>query len=187
MKSLRSFPQVLTVTAAALLLSFSAYAQDEHAAHKEKDITKAIAVLVPTKDSKVAGTVTFTKTIDGVNVEATLTGLAPGKHGFHIHQFGDTSSPDGKAAGDHFNPAGNPHAAPDAGKRHVGDLGNIEADASGTAKYSLLDKQLKFDGANCILGRSVVVHEKADDLKTQPTGDAGARVAVGVIGAAKSE
>jgi Cu-Zn family superoxide dismutase len=149
------------------------------------DVAKAIAVIVPTKDSKVAGKVTFVKQSDGVRVEAEITGLTPGKHGFHIHEFGDLSSPDGTSLGGHFNPHGKAHGGPDAKERHAGDFGNIEADASGNAKASFLVKDLKLDGSDTILGRGVVLHAKADDLKTQPSGDAGGRVGVGAIGVAK--
>lgn len=149
------------------------------------DVTKAIAVLHPTAGSNVSGMVTFTKSGDDVKVVADVTGLTPGKHGFHIHEFGDCSSPDGKSAGGHFNPGNHQHGAPDATDRHAGDLGNIEADASGKAHLELTDKVMKLDGPNPIVGHAVIVHEKADDLKTQPTGDAGGRVACGVIGVAK--
>ena len=147
--------------------------------------TKAIAVLHPTKGSKVEGTVTFTKSGDETKVVADVTGLTPGKHGFHIHEFGDCSSADGKSAGGHFNPENEPHAGHDMAQRHVGDLGNIDADASGKAHLELTDKMMTFEGKNNIIGRGVIVHEKADDLKTQPTGDAGGREACGVIGIAK--
>ncbi len=147
--------------------------------------TKAIAVLHPTQGSKVEGTVTFTKTGDAVKIVADFTGLTPGKHGFHIHEFGDCSSPDGKAAGGHFNPTNNPHAGHEAETRHAGDLGNVEADSSGKAHLELTDKTMMMSGENSIIGRGFIVHEKADDLKTQPTGDAGGRVACGVIGVAK--
>ncbi len=147
--------------------------------------TKAIAVLHPTKGSKVEGTVTFTKSGDETKVVAELTGLTPGKHGFHIHEFGDCSSDDGKSAGGHFNPTNNPHAGHDADKRHEGDLGNIEADSDGKAHLELTDKMLSMSGETSIIGRGLIVHEKADDMKTQPTGDAGGRVACGVIGVAK--
>ena len=147
--------------------------------------TKAVAVLHPTKGSKVEGTVTFTATPAGVHVQAKITGLSDGAHGFHIHEFGDTSSADGMAAGGHYNPMARPHSAPNAPPRHVGDLGNIES-KDGEATYDAVDPNLAFSGPASILGRGVVVHEKADDLKTQPTGNAGGRVAVGVIGAAKA-
>jgi Cu-Zn family superoxide dismutase len=131
------------------------------------------------------GTVTFTKTGDGMKVVADITGLKPGTHGFHIHEFGDCSAPDAMSTGAHFNPSKNPHAGHDAAKRHDGDLGNIEADASGKAHLELTDKMMTMSGEKSIIGRGLIVHEKADDLKTQPTGDAGGRVACGVIGVAR--
>ena len=149
------------------------------------NVQKVIAVLNPTAGSKVTGTVTFTKSGNGVKIVAEINGLSPGKHGFHIHEFGDCSAPDATSAGGHFNPTSDPHAGHDAEKRHVGDLGNIEADASGKARLELTDKEMEFTGDKGILGHAVIVHEKADDLKTQPTGDAGGRVACGVIGVAK--
>ena len=147
--------------------------------------TKAIAVLVPTANSKVSGTVTFTKATDGIRMVADISGLTPGKHGFHVHEFGDCSAPDGNSAGSHFNPTKDPHAGHDAEKRHIGDLGNVEADAAGKVHLDLVDKKIKLSGETSIVGRALIVHEKADDLKTQPTGDAGGRVACGVIGVAK--
>jgi len=159
-----------------------------HAMMASPGVTKAIAVLQPTKSGgDVSGTVTFTQTASGVQVVADIHGLTPGKHGFHIHEFGDSHSPDGMSAGGHFNPTGAPHAAPTSPARHVGDLGNIEADEKGHAKLDVIDPALTFHGPTSILGRGVVVHAKADDLKSQPAGDAGAQVAVGVIGVAKSE
>jgi Cu-Zn family superoxide dismutase len=149
------------------------------------EVTKAVAVLHPTKESKVEGTVTFTKTDKGVRVQADISGLTPGKHGFHIHEFGDASSPDGMSAGGHFNPHKIDHGAPTAEKRHVGDLGNIEADSSGHATVDMIDPALGFSGSTSILGRGVVVHEKEDNFG-QPVGNAGGRLAVGTIGVAKS-
>ena len=171
------FPVFVAATAAIFLIGVTCAFADEP--------TKAIAVLHPTKGSNVEGTVTFTKAGDEIKVVADLTGLTPGKHGFHVHEFGDCSSPDGKAAGGHFNPGKSPHAGHDATPRHVGDLGNIEADSSGKAHLELTDKMMTMSGENSIIGRGLIVHEKADDLKTQPTGDAGGRVACGVIGVAK--
>ena len=147
--------------------------------------TKAIAVLHPTKGSNVEGTVTFTKSGNEVKIVAEVTGLTPGKHGFHIHEFGDCSSPDGMAAGGHFNPTNNPHAGHDAERRHEGDMGNVEADSAGKAHLELTDNMMKMSGEKSIIGRSLIVHEKVDDLKTQPTGNSGGRVACGVIGIAK--
>ena len=149
------------------------------------DTRKAIAVLHPTSGNNVSGTVTFTASGNEVKVIADVTALTPGKHGFHVHEFGDCSSPDGNSAGAHFNPTHKQHGAPDAADRHAGDLGNIEADAAGKAHLECTDKTMKLLGPDSIVGRAVIVHEKEDDLKTQPTGNAGGRVACGVIGVAK--
>jgi Cu-Zn family superoxide dismutase len=83
---------------------------------------QAIAVLHPTAGNKISGTVTFTEEADGVRVEANITGLTPGKHGFHVHEFGDCSAADLSSAGGHFNPTKKPHAGPDDAERHVGDM-----------------------------------------------------------------
>ena len=144
--------------------------------------TKAVAVLHPTKGNNVRGTVTFTKEAGGVRIVANLTGLTPGAHGFHAHQTGDCSAPDASSAGGHFNPTDMPHSAPDSDQRHAGDFGNLTADASGKATYNKLDTKVELDGPNSIVGRAIIVHAKADDLKTQPTGDAGGRQACGVVG-----
>ena len=149
------------------------------------EVKKSVAVLQPTKGSTVNGVVTFTKVEGGVRVVADINGLTPGEHGFHIHDFGDCSAPDATSAGGHFNPEGHQHGAPDAEMRHVGDLGNVTADAGGKAHYDRVDKQLALEGDHSIIGRSVIVHEQADDLKSQPTGNAGARLACGAIGVAK--
>lgn len=167
------------------VISGSVFAQMNHEQMQKPQVTKAIAVLNPTKDRTVRGIVTFELTDKGVRVVAELTGLAPGKHGFHIHEFGDCSSDDGMSAGGHFNPTAMPHSMPASEKRHVGDLGNIEADKEGKAHVDYVDTMVALTGENGILGRGVIVHEKEDDLKTQPTGNAGARLACGVIGVAK--
>jgi Cu-Zn family superoxide dismutase len=150
----------------------------------EATITKAVAVLFPTKGSEVKGRVTFTRDGRKVHVHAEISGLTPGDHGFHIHEFGVWSE-DGMASGGHFNPTKSPHAGHESTKRHVGDLGNVTANASGNVTLDLDDSHMTFAGTNSIIGRGLVVHEKADDLKTQPTGNAGGRLAVGVIGVAK--
>lgn len=147
--------------------------------------SKAIAVVNPTEGSKVKGYVSFEKAGKGVRISANIEGLSPGTHGFHIHEYGDCSSPDAVSAGGHYNPTDMPHAGPTAEKRHVGDLGNIEADKSGVARLEVTDKMLTMEGPNSIVGRSIIVHAQPDDFKTQPTGAAGGRLACGVIGFAK--
>ncbi|NLI81211.1 MAG: superoxide dismutase family protein [Deltaproteobacteria bacterium] len=152
---------------------------------EKQAISKAMATLHPTQGNQVQGTVTFTREKSGIRVTAQVVGLKPGLHGFHIHEFGDCSAPDARNAGDHFNPAKMPHGGPTSEKKHVGDLGNIEAGESGVGKYDAVVSQLAFDGPNSIIGRSVIVHALPDDLVTQPTGGSGARQACGVIGILK--
>jgi Cu-Zn family superoxide dismutase len=137
-----------------LVAGFSAHSQTP--AEKPSAPLKAVAVLHPSAGSKVSGTVTFTEEADGVQVHAEITGLTPGNHGFHVHEFGDCSAADASSAG------------------------------KATLKY--VDHQISLtNDERSVIGRSVVVHEKADDLKSQPSGDSGARIACGVIGRAKSQ
>jgi len=147
--------------------------------------TNAIAVLSPVGNSGVHGTMTFTKVEGGIKLVADVEGLTPGKHGFHIHEYGDCSAPDGTSAGGHFNPTGMMHGAPMAPEHHEGDMGNLTADKDGKAHLELTDPSMTLSGPNSIIGRGIIVHAGEDDLKTQPTGSSGARVACGVIGIAK--
>ncbi len=150
-------------------------------------VTKAIAVLHSTEGNSVTGTIRFEHTGEGIHVTGEVKGLTPGKHGFHVHEFGDCSAPDATSAGGHFNPTNEAHGAPKAEAHHIGDMGNVEADASGVAKVDMTLQFLSFDGPTSILGRGLIVHAGADDLKSQPTGDAGARVACAVIGVANTK
>jgi Cu-Zn family superoxide dismutase len=147
---------------------------------------KAVAKLQPTAGNKAAGTIAFTQAGDSTSIKVDVTGLTPGKHGFHIHEKGDCRSKDAKSAGNHFNPTKQPHGAPTVAKRHVGDLGNLTADSTGKATTQLQDSVLRLSGDQSLVGRSVIIHSKADDLKSQPSGDAGERVACGVIQTTKS-
>lgn len=145
----------------------------------------AVAVIHPTKGNEARGIVRFFQLDDGkVKIVADVEGLQPnGKHGFHIHEYGDFSALDAMSAGAHYNPEGYPHAGPDTPKRHAGDLGNLIADERGCAHYELVVDNITINGTrNPVLGRAVIVHEKPDDLVTQPTGNAGARIGCGVIG-----
>lgn len=144
----------------------------------------AAAALKPASGSQVSGTVNFTESTEGVRIVADISGLAPGKHGFHVHEKGDCSDPDAKSAGDHFNPGAQQHGAHDAPAHHAGDLGNLEADASGQAKLERVVTGVSLSGPDGLIGRGLIVHANADDLKSQPSGNAGARVACGVIEAA---
>jgi len=145
---------------------------------------KAVAVLHPTQGNRAHGTVVFTRVVGGIQIVADVEGLSEGKHGFHIHEYGDCRAPDGTSAGGHFNPENKPHGAPDSDERHVGDLGNLTAGDDGTAHYERTDSVISFTGLRSIIGRTVVVHAHEDDLKSQPTGNAGPRVACGMIGIA---
>ncbi len=158
---------------------------DTHTIESQANITNAVAVIHPTEGNNVKGLVTFTLEGDSIKVVADVEGLTPGKHGFHIHEFGDCSKSDGTSAGGHFNPTNKPHGAPTDTSRHVGDLGNIEANKDGKAHLEWVDNLITFSGGNSIIGRGIIIHAGEDDLKSQPTGDAGARVACGVIGIAK--
>jgi Cu-Zn family superoxide dismutase len=183
---MNSIPTCLIALILLPLASVTARAQATP--EKSPGPLKAVAVLHPTAGNNVSGTVTFTEVADGVQVEANIAGLTPGKHGFHVHEFGDCSAADAASAGAHFNPTNQPHAGPDVQARHVGDMGNVEADGSGAAKLNYVDREMSLkNDQRSIIGRSVIVHAKADDLKSQPTGDSGARVACGVIGRAKSQ
>ena len=142
----------------------------------------ALARLEPTKGNATAGTVTFTQKGDKVAVEAKVSGLTPGGHGFHIHETGDCSSGDGMSAGGHFNPTGKMHGNPSAPDHHIGDMPMLVADASGNASLSIeLGPMTVGSGATDVVGKAVIVHKDPDDYMTQPTGNSGARVACGVI------
>lgn len=144
---------------------------------------RAVCVLHPVGDSGVSGTIVFTQKGDTVEVDAHIHGLSEGKHGFHVHEFGDCSAEDGTSAGGHYNPTDKKHGAPDAKERHVGDLGNVEANSEGHVSHHMQDKVISLRGRHSIIGRAIIVHAKPDDFG-QPTGNAGARVACGVIGRA---
>jgi Cu-Zn family superoxide dismutase len=177
---MRTIIWVPVIAAAWLAAAAPMFAQAERA-------EKAVAVINPTKGNQVHGTVTFTQSGDGIRVVADLEGLAPGVHGFHIHEYGDCSGADASSAGGHFNPHSLPHGGPDSTPRHTGDLGNLVADAQGRAHYDRLAAALQLRGPDNIIGRSVVVHENPDDYRTQPSGGSGARIACGVIGTAKAD
>jgi Cu-Zn family superoxide dismutase len=142
----------------------------------------AVADLKPTAGNSTTGTVTFAPKGDKVVVVAKLSGLAPGNHGFHVHEKGDCSAADAMSAGGHFNPLGKPHAHPTTMNRHAGDMPMLTADAAGNAMFTAeLDVMTVGAGAADIVGKAVIVHKDPDDFTTQPTGNSGARVACGVI------
>jgi len=152
---------------------------------------KREAVVLLNGNKGVEGVISFRQERPDTPVflNGTITGLTPGLHGFHIHMTGDLRQGCASAAG-HFNPYMQPHGSPQDRSRHIGDLGNIMANAGGVAEVMLVDPLISLTGVNSILGRSVVVHEKEDDLgrggseDSIKTGNAGGRLACGVIGLA---
>jgi len=149
--------------------------------------SKLIAVIRPTAGNDVSGVVTFEKAAGGIKVSGEIRGLTPGKHGFHVHEYGDLSASDGTSAGGHFNPDDLPHGGPEDERRHVGDLGNITANEQGIARFRFIDEHLAVSGRHSIVGRGLIIHAGRDDLTSQPTGAAGARVGMAVIGIANTE
>jgi len=129
-----------------------------------------------------AGTVTFTQDGDKVKIHADLTGLKPGKHGIHIHEKGDMAAPDLMSTGGHYNPDKHVHGGPTTSPVHAGDFGNITADDSGKATLDLTVDDISVGGAkNDVVGKALIIHAKEDDLSSQPSGNAGARIGGGVI------
>jgi Cu-Zn family superoxide dismutase len=165
-------------------LTFSSVplAQAAEKIHATEIPTAAAAILSPTQGNAVSGAIHFTQEKQGVKIVAEVTGLTPGEHGFHIHEFGDCTAADASSAGAHFNPSHQPHGGPDAHHRHAGDLGNLVADAAGKAHYERIDQTISLMGTASIIGHAIIVHEKPDDLRSQPVGNAGGRVACGVVG-----
>jgi superoxide dismutase, Cu-Zn family len=151
-------------------------------APEQKEAT-AVAVLQPRSGSNVSGTVKFTQVGDVVRVTGEITGHTKGPKGFHIHEKGDCSDDKGMSTGGHFNPDKHQHGGPYDPVKHSGDLGNIVFNDQGVAKvnFTVGDIAVSKDGPNGIIGRAVIVHAGTDDFKTDPTGNAGGRVACGVI------
>ncbi|HEX7153099.1 MAG TPA: superoxide dismutase family protein [Thermoanaerobaculia bacterium] len=142
----------------------------------------AVATLAPTGTNTARGSVNFDQLGDGsVRVTVDLTGVPAGVHGFHVHEFGNCGD-NGNAAGGHFNPLSTPHGAPDAPTKHAGDFGNVTADANGNVRTTFTTRSITLgDGATSAVGHAVILHANPDDLATQPTGNAGGRIACGVV------
>lgn len=143
--------------------------------------SSASAELQPASGSQVRGRVTFTQAGERVHATGDIAGHTPGRKGFHIHDKGDCSAPDAMSAAGHYNPDKAKHGAPGAG--HAGDLGNITFDARGNAHIDMMASGITVSrtAPNGIIGRALIVHMQEDDLKTDPTGNAGGRAACGVI------
>lgn len=182
----------ILITALGLAGVAQAQQQDQAHTQAQQDATQletlnrpATANLQPTQGNQAKGTVTFTPSDDAnkVRVQVHLSQLNPGGvHGLHVHEKGDCSAPDASSAGDHFNPAGKLHGDRTAAVRHGGDLGNVEASSAGKVSVTFdVDDISVSDGKQGIIGKSVILHEKADDLQTQPSGNSGNRIACAVI------
>ena len=144
---------------------------------------KAEAELESRSDSKVTGEVTFTQHEGKVSMKVEVKGLTPGPHAIHLHEKGDCSAPDAASAGGHWNPSAENHGQWGHAPFHHGDIGNLVADAKGKATMTLESELWTLgDGKpSDVVGHAVIVHAKEDDFTTQPTGNAGGRVACGVI------
>jgi len=170
------------LTLLALAGLFFGCASAEKKAQTKHEHKHASAVLAPTQGNEVKGTVLFEKQADGkVRMTAKVSGLTPGAHGFHVHEKGDCSAPDASSAGGHFNPHQTSHGKAGEGTHHAGDLPSLEADANGNAELDVVLDSIALCGDHSIVGRSLIVHADPDDYVSQPTGNAGARVACAVI------
>ena len=185
---MRKLGVIVLLLAFPVLVARGDIAKDGKKDERSHGPRKAIAVLHGLGEHhNIKGIVTFAQEDDSIHVSGEISGLTPGEHAFHVHEFGDCSSADGKSAGAHFNPEHKMHGGPETEQRHVGDLGNIKADDQGNATIDIHDKVIQLHGPHSIIGRSLIVHAKADDLKTDPAGNAGDRIACAVIGIAKGE
>lgn len=142
----------------------------------------AVGVPQPNPQSPVQGTVNFSELRGIVSVSGTVTGLAPNaRHAFHVHENGDCSAVDFSSAGGHFNPTKQPHGAHGSGLHHLGDMPELVTDASGTARIEFNSQTLTLRGPNTIINKAVIVHRDRDDVNHQPVGNAGPRLACGII------
>jgi Cu-Zn family superoxide dismutase len=141
-------------------------------------------ILASASGSLVSGKLALRPMGDGVHFTGEIGGLTPNSsHAIHVHEKGDCSAADASSAGGHFNPVGQPHGQVDHGPHHAGDMNNIVADAEGVAKVDVHASGVTLGGGamNDVSGRAVIVHASADDYRSQPAGNAGARLACGVI------
>lgn len=173
--------KILAPILSIALISCSVIQRQEATAIYDEDI-RAVSDLHSASQEKMIGLVKIKDYKDHFKIEVEVSGLKPNsKHGLHIHENGICEGPYYKTAGDHFNPYKHAHGRPDSKKRHIGDMGNIETDANGIGKNVIILPKQKMDDLNLIIGKSVLLHAGADDLKTQPSGNSGDRIACGLI------
>jgi superoxide dismutase, Cu-Zn family len=152
--------------------------------NSSKDIKKLSLSFEAKSNSNVSGTATFTEKNGKVTFEAKFSGLTPGIHAIHIHEKSDCSAADGSSAGGHWNPTFKKHGKWGVGEYHKGDIGNFTADKNGNGSISLTTDEWNIgsgDPTKDILGKSIIVHQGSDDFISQPTGNAGGRVACSAI------
>lgn len=190
---------LVCVCAAAALLTSCGKTKEESPAPSDEQATatpstppvtepepapSASVQLSATQGNTASGSLTVVTMGDGVHFTGTLQGLKPdAEFGFHVHEKGDCSAPDASSAGGHFNPAGVEHGNPQSQPHHAGDMPNAKSDAQGNAQVNahVSGLTLSDGGPNDIIGKAVVLHEKPDDYKSQPSGNSGARIACGVV------
>ncbi|MDH5716763.1 MAG: superoxide dismutase family protein [Spirochaetia bacterium] len=145
-------------------------------------VKKAKAEIMPKSGTNVFGSVTFTQIADNsIKIVVSVVGLKPGKHGFHIHEKGDCSSNDGESALGHWNPDKLEHSVHDKENSHAGDLGNITANHEGSVFQEIIIKNVSLSDTKGPVGKALIIHADEDNLKTQPDGNSGKRIACGII------
>ena len=163
----------LTLMTASFLVAAS------YAASRE-DVMRAH--ITSTSMRSLSGNVSFENVEKGTRVTGHFSGLKPNTtHGFHVHEKGECKGPDYKSAGGHYNPNNRMHGSPDSASSHVGDLGNLIADANGMAGIDEVVPHNKAGDFKKMLGKAVIIHSEKDDMRSQPSGDSGDRIACGVI------
>lgn len=184
------FKQLGLLASAVMIAGCASYKKAETPAHHSTQATpvhdeaahaavkSATTKMIARQGLKLKGQIGLEQKENGVKLVVNFSGVAPGAHGFHIHEKGDCSAADFTSAGGHFNPKGHSHGALNAPNSHAGDLGNLDVPKSGKVK-----KEIMLEGAHLhdFIGKSVILHENADDYTTQPTGNAGGRIACGII------
>ena len=172
----------LALGAGLLILPGCKHAPEAPPAAPTRAPLSAGATIEARSGSALQGEAMFTEVEGGVKIVVTVRGAPAGTHAVHIHEKGDCSAPDAKSAGPHFNPDGHSHGGPTDAQHHAGDLGNMEVGADGSGTVEITSSGLSLgDGPRSVVGRAVIVHEKADDFVTQPTGNAGGRIGCGAI------